>query len=169
MDQSQIIDIAEAYARKIVADFRKLEAEQRIPDHWGYLDEDNNVVPCHMSDLLERYNGNDPFGENGMKRHLWNDHVGPYWVSTIFLGLDHAFLPLDGHSIWFETMVFRGNGLFCRRYETYAQAYQGHMRVFGRVLRWQRWLGYSRAHLRKIKREYRSRGKELGEEEGVFI
>lgn len=37
-------------------------------------------------------------------RRVFETHVGPYWVSTVFLGLDHSF----GHGppVLFETMIF---------------------------------------------------------------
>jgi hypothetical protein len=39
------------------------------------------------------------------RRHVGNDFVGPYRISTVFLGLDHNFG--DGSPILWETMVFR--------------------------------------------------------------
>lgn len=39
--------------------------------------------------------------------HVGSDYVGPFWVSTVFLGLDHGFVPWDGpQPVLFETMVF---------------------------------------------------------------
>lgn len=42
-------------------------------------------------------------------RHVGNTRVGAYWVSTVFLGLDHNFSG-KGRPILFETMIFRGKG-----------------------------------------------------------
>jgi hypothetical protein len=62
--------------------------------------------------------------------------VGPYVVSTVWLGLDHGFGP--GHApLIFETMVFPGQGWhddtylapafdYQDRYSTEDQARQGH-------------------------------------------
>lgn len=51
-----------------------------------------------------------------------------YFVSTIFLGLDHGFA--DSEHLWFETMVFQSeddlDDLDCCRYETWDQAEEGH-------------------------------------------
>lgn len=37
-------------------------------------------------------------------RHVGSTEIGPYWVSTVWLGLDHGFGR--GPPIIFETMVF---------------------------------------------------------------
>lgn len=52
--------------------------------------------------------------------------VGDSKVSTVFLGLDHAWGHENG-PILFETMIFDGyyEG-FQRRYKTYDEALQGH-------------------------------------------
>ena len=39
-------------------------------------------------------------------RVVCQDWVGPRFVSTVFLGLDHNFAPNGGDPILFETMVF---------------------------------------------------------------
>lgn len=49
-------------------------------------------------------------------------------VSTVFLGMDHAYG--DGPPHWFETMIFGGeHDSFCERYSTYDDALAGHARV----------------------------------------
>jgi len=65
------------------------------------------------------------------------DQVGPYQVSTVWLGIDHGF----GHGapLIFETMVFGGGGRtdlterFSNRYTTEAAAIQGHANIVGMV------------------------------------
>jgi hypothetical protein len=42
----------------------------------------------------------------GGARIVRQEDVGPYWVSTVFLGLDHSFGR--GRPLLFETMIFRG-------------------------------------------------------------
>jgi hypothetical protein len=39
-------------------------------------------------------------------RHVKREQIGPSWVSTVFLGIDHNFG--DGPPILWETMVFGG-------------------------------------------------------------
>jgi hypothetical protein len=60
--------------------------------------------------------------------------VGPYWVSTVWLGLDHRWIG-EGPPVIFETMVFaisqREDGTGCGefdtvRYCTEAEALAGH-------------------------------------------
>jgi hypothetical protein len=62
--------------------------------------------------------------------------VGPYWVSTVWLGIDHNFLG-KGPPVIFETMVFAvnrddptletlGPDMDCRRYCTEEAAKAGH-------------------------------------------
>lgn len=150
--------------RLMIESLRKTEEEFPSPffPRWGYLDESKQVVRCRFSDLLERFDGRDPLAV--MDRRVGSDRVRMYRVSTVFLGLDHAFIPLARHSIWFETMVFRGGyrSVYTECYETYDEALLGHKRVLMAVHLWCRWLGYSRSHLRKIRREYEGRGKVLG-------
>jgi hypothetical protein len=64
--------------------------------------------------------------------------IGPYWVSTVWLGLDHGFrcpnFP-DFPRLIFETMVFKGKegDLDCRRYSTEEEALAGHARMVDEV------------------------------------
>lgn len=70
-------------------------------------------------------------------RRVALDRVGPYEVSTVWLGLDHGF-GLHARPVIFETMVFsadewhdteREPGLHeidCRRYATEEEARAGH-------------------------------------------
>jgi hypothetical protein len=62
--------------------------------------------------------------------------VGPYWVSTVWLGLDHNYWP-GGPPLIFETMVFAiqrddpeldtlGPDIDCVRYATLEEAERGH-------------------------------------------
>lgn len=64
------------------------------------------------------------------------DEIGPYEVSTVWLGLDHGWTP-GGAPLIFETMVFTaaawndpdsgvGPDLDCMRYSTEAEALAGH-------------------------------------------
>jgi hypothetical protein len=84
--------------------------------------------------------------------------VGPFWVSTVFLGLDYGYSFLGGPSLFFETMVFEqeisviGAGpaagsryhasldlddeIGQQRYCTYREALRGHGRVCRAVRRY---------------------------------
>lgn len=61
------------------------------------------------------------------------DEIGPYRVSTVWLGIDHGF---GGHApIIFETMVFKEDesDLDCRRYSTLRAAQIGHAEMVTEV------------------------------------
>lgn len=71
------------------------------------------------------------------ERHVAKTDVGPYWVSTVFLGTDHRWG--EGPPLLFETMVFwkkssayptRANGAVDdfgqERYSTWDEAEAGH-------------------------------------------
>lgn len=63
-------------------------------------------------------------------------------VSTVFLGLDHRFPPIDhplfppsNHPLLFETMVFGGeHDGYQERYSTAEEAREGHKRVVAMVI-----------------------------------
>lgn len=66
---------------------------------------------------------------NPANRRVASTRVGPWWVSTVFLGIDHNFGP-SGPPVLFESMVFRedhrGRDFDSRRYCTYEEAKKGH-------------------------------------------
>jgi len=80
------------------------------------------------------------FTGSGDKRRVEETSLNGWWVSTVFLGIDHS--PGSGPSLWFETMVFAegeepmvpelGGKLrehlrdMQLRYPTYAEAVKGH-------------------------------------------
>ncbi len=58
------------------------------------------------------------------------DHIGGWFISTVWLGLDHSFNPHEDPLI-FETMIFksdgpRGQDHYMARYSTEEQALRGH-------------------------------------------
>lgn len=60
---------------------------------------------------------------------LWGDWGDELVISTVWLGIDHSFMR-DGPPIIFETMIFGyGEGNYCTRYATEAQALEGHQRA----------------------------------------
>jgi hypothetical protein len=65
--------------------------------------------------------------ENQEYSQVAETHIGPYRVSTIWMGLDHGWR--QGRPLIFETMVFGpegGHDIDCRRYSTEADALAGH-------------------------------------------
>jgi hypothetical protein len=66
-------------------------------------------------------------------RHVANDLIGGIRVSTVFLGLNHAFRST--RPLWFETMIFGGeHDGYQDRYETWEQAEAGHNKALEMVL-----------------------------------
>jgi hypothetical protein len=102
--------------------------------HW-ILDENHNAVEVGLGDWAQWV---ESMGANRVVRQ---EHMQSFFVSTMFLGLDHRFGP--GSPILFETMVFAKtptgvvdySGLYMDRYETYAQALEGHERAIEKIKR----------------------------------
>ncbi len=62
------------------------------------------------------------------ERHVASSNLGEVWISTVFLGLDHAHF--SGPPVLFETMVFGGrHDLYGDRYHTRTEALLGHQRI----------------------------------------
>jgi hypothetical protein len=63
-------------------------------------------------------------------RRIAEDTVSLYWISTVWLGIDHSFCTGPHRPVIFETMVFLRNGgmenLDEARYSTEAEARAGH-------------------------------------------
>ena len=71
---------------------------------------------------------------NDSRRIVKQERMWPWFVSTIFLGIDHR-IPRDNGElidkpVLFETMVFRGkHEVKCRRYCTMDEALAGHQEM----------------------------------------
>lgn len=67
------------------------------------LDEHHNPIPepdpIRWAEWFEK-------GERVVRR----ESVGPYFISTVFLGMDHNMWHPDHHPLLYETMVFDANG-----------------------------------------------------------
>jgi hypothetical protein len=67
-------------------------------------------------------------------RRIAEDHVDLYWISTIWLGLDHSFG--SGPPLIFETMVFLSGtpeDMGMQRYATEDQARAGHEAIVAEI------------------------------------
>jgi len=91
------------------------------------LDKNHNPVPCSDDNITI-------WGENLKANRFIKQETTPtgYYVSTIFLGIDHSFNE-GGKPILFETMVFpptedgkKGAEEEMKRYATWDEAIQGH-------------------------------------------
>lgn len=89
---------------------------------WYRLDANKNPVPC------DRPTDEDWEGGN---RIVKQEDVGPYFVSTVFLMLDHGFGD-EGRPVLFETMVFKdgsGHDEDMERCCTWDEAVEQHKRM----------------------------------------
>lgn len=90
------------------------------------LDDNKNVVPCTIEEWGKLYD------ENRQAKKIVNqEYVDNYFISTIFLGINHSFN--EGELTVFETMVFdkndNGNDIYCTRCGTYEDALNHHQRA----------------------------------------
>lgn len=78
--------------------------------------------------------------ENRARKIVKQETVGEYWISTVFLGLNHNYGP-SGPPLLFETMVFdkerdKPGGWtehYCDRYSTWDEAMAGHAHIVAYV------------------------------------
>lgn len=68
--------------------------------------------------------------ENSQNRIISKDTIGLQKVSTVFLGIDHAFMMSVHRPILFETMIFEGpHDGYQVRYCTLDEAKAGHAKI----------------------------------------
>lgn len=70
------------------------------PGYWKLVGQ--TPVPCTLHEWAVQF-------EDGATRRVALTRIGPYEISTVFLGLDHNFYP-GGPPILFETMSFVTTG-----------------------------------------------------------
>ena len=83
-----------------------------------YILEGTTPIRCEDLQAWGRW-----LNENQDKKRVAKDDIGAYWVSTVFLGLDHSFG--DGPPVLFETMVFPHDSFseeYCERCSTWEEA-----------------------------------------------
>src|SRR5271157_2085879 len=86
------------------------------------LTKDKDIVECTLEEWCSTYDRDDT------QRVVKQENVGKFWVSTVFLGIDHNFGFRDPTPILFETMIFdeSPSEKWCQRYPTYQTALEGH-------------------------------------------
>lgn len=125
---------------------RRPDEPRRAP-YWK-LGPNHELVPC--DDVLE-------FGQwfETADRHVAKTNIAGYWVSTVFLGIDHGYGK--GRPVLFETMTFGPDGdeYTCVRYSTWDSAALGHARTVAEIKR-ERWRRPHAYVWRLIRRAYTS-------------
>lgn len=91
----------------------------KIMSRHFYLNEDHTYKPCDLMTWAKQF--------EELERHVAEDEINGYRISTVWLGLDHNYYN-TGEPLVFETMVFNPSGedKYCMRYSTWEQAETGH-------------------------------------------
>ena len=86
---------------------------------WYILDENNKPIRSTIVDCGEWLE------ENPERKVVRQETIGDIFVSTVFLGLDHAWN--SGIPVLWETMIFGGeHDQYQERYTSYEDALKGH-------------------------------------------
>jgi hypothetical protein len=91
------------------------------------LDENKNAIPCTLnewSDQIEKMSLN-------ATNHIADNIVEEKRISTVFLGLNHQYMP-NRKPLIFETIIFKEGdytGIYCDRYSTWKEAEEGHQKA----------------------------------------
>jgi len=86
---------------------------------WYILDENNKPIRSTIVDCGEWLE------ENPERKVVRQETIGDIFVSTVFLGLDHAWN--SGIPVLWETMIFGGeHDQYQERYTSYEDALEGH-------------------------------------------
>lgn len=102
--------------------------------HYGSMYYDKDTNPITREEWVALFEHREEYSR------VAAEDVGEYWVSTVWLGLNHAWD--GGPPLIFETMWFRdGESVDLRRYTTLEQAKAGHKAVVARLRMKQRGTG----------------------------
>lgn len=93
---------------------------------WYILDENNKPVKSTIVDYSEWIH------KNPERKAVKQEHIDDVFISTVFLGLDHAW-DSDVPLLW-ETMIFGGeHDQYMDRYTSYEDALEGHQTALNLV------------------------------------
>ena len=94
---------------------------------WYILEENNK--PIKATSVIEAA---EWLEKNPEKKAVKQEHIGDIFISTVFLGLDHAW-DSDVPVLW-ETMIFGGeHDQYQDRYTSYEDALEGHQTALNLV------------------------------------
>ena len=93
---------------------------------WYILDENNK--PVKSASVIEAAEWLD---KNPERKAVKQEHIDDIFISTVFLGLDHAFpWDKDKTPVLWETMIFGGeHDQYQDRYTSYEDALEGHQKA----------------------------------------
>ena len=92
--------------------------------YWKLAEDGRTAVPA--DDVMDMSRAMDG------PRHVGDDSHNGIRVSTVFLGINHAFN--DGPPVLWETLVFMPDGEDGERYTSYEDAEAGHARYVAKYL-----------------------------------
>ena len=104
----------------------KKSTGQGIMKVYYIFDENKKTIPVELDEYLA-------WSEKSKKRHVADEIIDGYRVSTVFLGVDHSH-DYQGAPALFETMIFdaeSGRDVFWyqERCSTWSEAEQQHIRA----------------------------------------
>lgn len=90
------------------------------------LDENKNAIPCSTEEWARQIEGM----KKNKTKHIADETIEDKRISTIWLGLDHQWMP-RGRPLIYETMVFDKDArdIYCERYSTWQEAEIGHKKA----------------------------------------
>ena len=90
---------------------------------WYILDNNHKPVPADVLVAAQWIE------DNQKRRIVKQEYIDDIHISTVFLGLDHAYG--GGKPVLWETMIFGGENdqAYQERYASYEQAIEGHQKA----------------------------------------
>ncbi|HEY2811797.1 MAG TPA: hypothetical protein VGJ00_10475 [Rhabdochlamydiaceae bacterium] len=92
-----------------------------------YLNDDHTIRPCTKEEWIDQCH---EMYEGKTSKHVADDEINGYRVSTVWLVINHNFFK-EGTPLLFETMVFDGKdeSIYCERHSTWDEAEEGHKKA----------------------------------------
>lgn len=103
------------------------------------LDENKNIIKCTAEETSKQ---REHMHKTNTK-HVGDDTINDLHISTVWIGIDHAYDLLDKHienykPILFETMIFNKKDYpyecYVDRYSTWQEAEEGHKKAIQWVI-----------------------------------
>jgi hypothetical protein len=91
------------------------------------LNNDHSYKPCDIETWAEQYKS---LSRSNL-RHVSDQTIGNYRISTVWLGIDHNFYN-ELYPLLFETMVFPKDSyadIYMQRYSTWNEAVESHKKT----------------------------------------
>ena len=104
----------------------KKSTKKGIMEVYYIFDENKKIIPVELDEYLA-------WSEKNKKRHVADEIIAGYRVSTVFLVLDHRSHYYQSAPVLFETMIFDADGHDAFEYQercsTWCEAEQQHIQA----------------------------------------